>query len=285
MATAASVRTTATNVTIEHYVPGDGLRSCAVRRVRRCSHDHDQSTGPKQRAVVAGDDGASRRLRGREGRSRRAGRRAHRRGRQGVLRRRRPHRDGRRRRLRGPCTTRAASWRVCSATCGSSASRPSPRVRGYASPAASGSALACDLVVAADDAKFGTPEIDVGLWPFMITVPLMRSMPPKKALELMMTGRRVRADGGRAHRVRHAGRAGRPARRRRRRAGGDDGVEVALGDEARPRLLLLGVGPVGGRRVAAAAPDAHDHHLDRGRRRRHRRVRARSARPVLEQDR
>ena len=38
------------------------------------------------------------------------------------------------------------------------------------------------------------PEIDVGLWPYMITVPLMRSMPPKKALELMMTGRRVPAD-------------------------------------------------------------------------------------------
>src|SRR5204862_6792735 len=48
-------------------------------------------------------------------------------------------------------------------------------------------------VVAAFDAQFGTPEIDVGLWPYMITVPLMRSMPPKIALELMMTGRRVDA--------------------------------------------------------------------------------------------
>jgi len=67
------------------------------------------------------------------------------------------------------------------------------RVRGYALAGGMGLALACDLVVAADDAVFGTPEIDVGLWPFMITVPLMRSMPPKKALELMMTGRRVSA--------------------------------------------------------------------------------------------
>jgi enoyl-CoA hydratase/carnithine racemase len=67
------------------------------------------------------------------------------------------------------------------------------RVRGYALAGGMGLALACDLVVAADDAVFGTPEIDVGLWPFMITVPLMRSMPPKKALELMMTGRRVDA--------------------------------------------------------------------------------------------
>ena len=67
------------------------------------------------------------------------------------------------------------------------------RVRGYALAGGMGLALACDLVVAADDAQFGTPEIDVGLWPYMITVPLTRSMPPKKALELMMTGRRVGA--------------------------------------------------------------------------------------------
>lgn len=68
------------------------------------------------------------------------------------------------------------------------------RVRGYALAGGFGLALACDLVVAADDAQFGTPEIDVGLWPHMITVPLTRSMPPKVALELMMTGRRVGAE-------------------------------------------------------------------------------------------
>jgi enoyl-CoA hydratase/carnithine racemase len=67
------------------------------------------------------------------------------------------------------------------------------KVRGYALAGGMGLALACDLVVAADDAQFGAPEIDVGLWPFVITVPLVRSMPPKKALELMMTGRRVSA--------------------------------------------------------------------------------------------
>src|SRR3954447_13831953 len=68
------------------------------------------------------------------------------------------------------------------------------RVRGYALAGGFGLCLACDLVIAADDAQFGTPEIDVGLWPFMITVPLIRSMPPKKALELMMTGRRIGAE-------------------------------------------------------------------------------------------
>lgn len=68
------------------------------------------------------------------------------------------------------------------------------RVRGYALAGGFGLACACDLLVCSDDAQFGTPEIDVGLWPHMITVPLTRSMPPKRALELMMTGRRVRAD-------------------------------------------------------------------------------------------
>jgi len=67
------------------------------------------------------------------------------------------------------------------------------KVRGFCLAGGFGLALACDLVVAADDATFGTPEVDVGLWPFMVTVPLCRSMPPKKALELMLTGRRVGA--------------------------------------------------------------------------------------------
>jgi enoyl-CoA hydratase/carnithine racemase len=67
------------------------------------------------------------------------------------------------------------------------------RVRGYALAGGFGLAMACDLVVAADDAVFGTPEINVGLWPYMITVPLLRSMPPRVALELMTTGRRVDA--------------------------------------------------------------------------------------------
>ena len=67
------------------------------------------------------------------------------------------------------------------------------RVRGFALAGGFGLALACDMVVAAADAQFGAPEVNVGLWPFVITVPLVRSMPPKKALELMMTGRRVDA--------------------------------------------------------------------------------------------
>jgi enoyl-CoA hydratase len=68
------------------------------------------------------------------------------------------------------------------------------RVRGYALAGGFGLALACDFVIATGDAQFGTPEVDVGLWPYMVTVPMLRSMPPKKALELMLTGRRVDAE-------------------------------------------------------------------------------------------
>jgi enoyl-CoA hydratase/carnithine racemase len=70
------------------------------------------------------------------------------------------------------------------------------RVRGYALAGGFGLALACDLLVAADDSVFGTPEIDIGIWPYMITVPLLRAMTPKRALELMLTGKRVGAEEG-----------------------------------------------------------------------------------------
>jgi enoyl-CoA hydratase/carnithine racemase len=68
------------------------------------------------------------------------------------------------------------------------------RVRGFALAGGFGLALSCDFVICSDDSQFGTPEVNVGLWPFMVTVPLLRSMPPKKALELMLTGRRVSAE-------------------------------------------------------------------------------------------
>jgi len=67
------------------------------------------------------------------------------------------------------------------------------RVQGWAMAGGFGLALACDLVVASDQARFGAPELNVGLWPYMVTVPMLRSMPPKKALELMLTSRVVGA--------------------------------------------------------------------------------------------
>jgi enoyl-CoA hydratase len=68
------------------------------------------------------------------------------------------------------------------------------RVNGHALAGGFGLMLACDLVVAVDDAEMGTPEINVGLWPFMITVVIQRDVPRKLALELMLTGRRLSAE-------------------------------------------------------------------------------------------
>ena len=65
------------------------------------------------------------------------------------------------------------------------------RVNGHALAGGFGLAVACDITICVDDAKLGVPEIDVGLWPMMITAALTRCMPEKAALELMMTGRLI----------------------------------------------------------------------------------------------
>lgn len=65
------------------------------------------------------------------------------------------------------------------------------RVNGHALAGGLGLMLACDLVVATGEAEIGTPEIDLGLWPFMITAIIQRDIPRKLALELILTGRRM----------------------------------------------------------------------------------------------
>lgn len=67
------------------------------------------------------------------------------------------------------------------------------RVQGLCLAGGLGLALACDMVIASDGAAFGTPEVDVGLWPFMIGALVARHVSPKRALDLMLTGRRIDA--------------------------------------------------------------------------------------------
>ena len=68
------------------------------------------------------------------------------------------------------------------------------RVNGHALGGGFGLAAACDITIAVDTATLGTPEIDVGLWPMMISAVLMPLVSRKALLEMMLTGRRIRAD-------------------------------------------------------------------------------------------
>src|SRR5215212_11086575 len=56
-----------------------------------------------------------------------------------------------------------------------------------------GIALACDLIVAKEGAGFGTPEINVGLFPFMIMALIYRNVPRKKTNEMLLLGERLTA--------------------------------------------------------------------------------------------
>ena len=66
-------------------------------------------------------------------------------------------------------------------------------VNGLALAGGLGLLCACDLAIAADDAKFGTPEIDVGLFPYMALATLRRCIGRRAAMELVLTGRRIDA--------------------------------------------------------------------------------------------
>jgi len=66
-------------------------------------------------------------------------------------------------------------------------------VNGAALAGGLGLLCACDLAVAADDARFGAPEIDLGLFPYMALAPITRTIGRRAALELVFTGRKIDA--------------------------------------------------------------------------------------------
>jgi enoyl-CoA hydratase/carnithine racemase len=66
--------------------------------------------------------------------------------------------------------------------------------RGHVLAGSLGIALACDLIVASENATFGTPEIKVGTFPFMIMALIYRNVPRKKANELLLLGERFSAE-------------------------------------------------------------------------------------------
>ena len=62
------------------------------------------------------------------------------------------------------------------------------RVQGLATAAGCQLVAQCDLAVAADTARFGVNGIDVGLFCATPSVPLVRNMQPKQAMEMLLTG-------------------------------------------------------------------------------------------------
>ncbi len=72
-------------------------------------------------------------------------------------------------------------------------------LNGHALAGGLGLAVACDLVIASETAELGTTEINLGLWPMMITAEIVRSIGRKKALELMLTGERINAREAEPH--------------------------------------------------------------------------------------
>ena len=65
---------------------------------------------------------------------------------------------------------------------------------GHVLAGALGLALACDLIVAREGARFGTPEINVGVFPFMIMALIYRNVPRKKVNELLLLGEQISAE-------------------------------------------------------------------------------------------
>ena len=67
------------------------------------------------------------------------------------------------------------------------------RVQGLCLAGGIGLATGCDVVLARESAAFGLPEVDRGLWPFMVSALLARHVSPKHAMDRMLMGDRFDA--------------------------------------------------------------------------------------------
>ena len=67
------------------------------------------------------------------------------------------------------------------------------QVHGHALAGGCGLAAGADIVVAADDAVFGLPEIKVGLLPLIVMAPILRAVGRKRGLLMILSGEPVGA--------------------------------------------------------------------------------------------
>ena len=68
------------------------------------------------------------------------------------------------------------------------------RVNGMALGGGLGLAAACTFAVASLDAKLGTPEIDVGVYPMIIMAVLARHVPRRRMVEMSLLGQKFSAE-------------------------------------------------------------------------------------------
>jgi enoyl-CoA hydratase len=107
------------------------------------------------------------------------------------------------------------------------------RVNGHALAGGFGLAVACDITICVEDAKLGTTEVRVGLWPMMISAILSRTVPRKAALDLMLTGRVIDA-----HEAQRIGAVSRVVKRDELDAAVDEVVEALMASS--PTSFLIG---------------------------------------------
>jgi enoyl-CoA hydratase len=67
------------------------------------------------------------------------------------------------------------------------------RVHGFALAGGCGLAAGCDIVLAAEDAVFGLPEIKIGLLPLIVMAPILRAVGRKRGMLMILSGEQVSA--------------------------------------------------------------------------------------------
>jgi len=67
-------------------------------------------------------------------------------------------------------------------------------LNGHALAGGLGLVMACDLVLAKEGVRIGTPEINVGVFPFMISTLMLRNIPRKRVAELVFLGDQLSAE-------------------------------------------------------------------------------------------
>jgi enoyl-CoA hydratase/carnithine racemase len=85
----------------------------------------------------------------------------------------------------------------CSRMMQSIVASPKPviaKVAGVATAAGAQLVAACDLAIAADTARFATPGVNIGLWCLTPMVAISRTVAPKHAMQMLLTGRLIDAD-------------------------------------------------------------------------------------------